>query len=1303
MSNEELKARELIQRVAQEKRNRLDGGGPDFQGSLKRLVAIWSDPSHALIELLQNADDAGARTVEYELCETGIIVRHDGRPFTEEDIWAICSVDRSTKDAETHTGFMGVGFKAVFKLSNAPHVFSGPYRFRFSPDGYDPHDWGWVLVPKWIETIPPQVERLGKDETIFWLPYKGELAESHRKRVEQAILARFDSLSLMFLRNVQGIFVTKDNGRVRELLREGDTVLETARGRKDILHQYRLFGNGSDELFKVPERVKGEYRVQESGRDKVKVRRVELAFDLDDEGNLRPLENAKLYVFLPTDYSIGLRFAVQGDFIFDTARSTLDETLEWNRWLWRCAGELLRGAVEAFKTDDKHRYQFYRVLPTRQDDFPDIVREELVEPFWEWCKQSSIIITSSGEWVKPEEAVIANQTVQELLDADKLEELIGRRYFVHPEVQGVKTFLTEVGAVEFKESQVLKALEDQHWVEGHNSQWFTRLYHFLWEGLYGAHDRRWKDWGQYYNDDEVKELPVVRTTLGSVKPANEVLFAPKASMVASMEGIPGIDFVDAQVVDETSRKLLQEWGVREFATESVVRVILRGFESGEWASWSSAEYNRCMDFLCEWLRGRDWQAPSELRRSLGSVRVQTQSGEMRRADECYFRSPSMEKLCPDGPFVVSANDDEQAFLKALGVTDKPRIRKFTGYYGWSKGPEQVVNWHKYFNAFCEDIPERWRKVAEITRVPVLAAALDSYSGRDPEAAINLLEFLVQHWDDYYTQYTTATYRWRYNRGRRWYWSVTNWSYFAWQLHTTPWLPTTKGLQQPSANIFVPSAKVKGIAGHLATYVRVPEGWDTDEFIQKGKNLFAFLGLRDEVDVEAALFLLKVAQKYSIDDRLRDHLARLYRHIGWLLAETGQEQVRLDDVALLTVKGEFKPATELIWDDDPAIGQHFVGAEGLDFVWIPEGVERVYLEKFLEAACVKRLSTYVQRQLVAPCKASYHDGWTSWLQDRARYFWSVLVHYCAAGAENAPQQLRKIKVFEMPRIKVLLSLKGVERIAQSPVFYSSGNDPGSDGPMLFLTSSPSALSFEVSIEICRAFGLSFDHASNIEMVVGEDNLEQIDRRFQQQGISLLDWDQSTLPALDASEKKRADRTEATAGTSDQLVQEDDSQTGTEKGHEETGQNRRQQVREYRGTKGKIGEEGARPAQREVLPYEERKQRESTNIERIIAFEAKEGREARDVSEENLGYDIKSTKGQEERHIEVKSSSYVNLTENEFRTAQEEGNIYWLYVVDGDTLYMIQDPANECEVIEIVETRWKIDGWRERGNWAPLEPM
>ena len=1110
------KAKELIEQIAKDKRERLDGGGPDFRGSLKRLVDIWPDPSHALIELLQNADDAGTSSVEYGLDQEGIVFRHNGKPFTKEDVRAICSVDRSTKEPETHTGFMGIGFKAVFKLSDAPHVFSEPYRFRFSPDHSDPDDWGWILVPKWVETILPQVEKPDKDETVFWLPYKSELGENHRKRVEQAILDRFDSLSLMFLRKVKGLFVTRGNRRVRELLLEGDTVLEVVEGRKDIQHRYRLVGN--DRLFEVPEEVKSDPRLQDSKRDRAKIRKVELAFGLDAESNLRPLKDAMLYVFLPTNYSTGLRFAVQGDFILATGRSEVDETLGWNRWLWHCAREVLQEAVELFKSDNRHRYQFYRVLPVKQDDFPDVVREELVEPFWEWCRGSPIVISSLGEWVKPDQAVIASRAVQEVLDADKLKELVGRRCFVHPSVEGAKTFLTEIGVVEFQESEVLRALKDKKWVEQHDDRWFTRLYHFLWDGLYREDEGRWKDWWRYYNDDVVKKLAVVRTSFGTVQSAEEVLFAPEDQADAALaEGIPGIAFVDNTVLDEKGRKLLEKWGVRKFETESVVRVILRGFESDEWESWSQDQLDRCVGFLREWLRDRNWEVPDEFRRRLGAVRVETESGNTQRADECYFRSASLGSLCPDGPFVVSSNDEDREFLKALGVVGTPRIRELGGNYGRWKGPDETLRWKDYFSWFRQHLDPRWNEVHEIGRVPFLRLALFEHPEQEP--AIMLLEYLVRYWDGYYAQHTTATYRWRFDQINS-YWrtnkTLLNCSYFAWQLYETAWLPTTKGLQKPSEHVFTPSAKVKDVAGDLATYVLVPREWDVDEFAKKGKKLFEFLGLRDKVDVKAALHLLEVAQEYPVDDSLRSHLARLYRHIGWLVAETTLWQPSLGQVALLTVNDEFELAEGLIWDDDPAIGQHFADSEALDFVWVPTGVERYYIENLLEAAGVKRLSTSVQRQLVASGDASRDDKWTSQLQDRARYMWSLLRHHRAIKADDIRQQLPRIEVFRSREINVLLQLEGVKRIVQCSTFYNSSD------PVLFLTQS--ATPFEIASEFCRVFGLSFDHVSGIEMIVSEKDLAQIKLRFDQQGIALLDWEESPLVTVVEGERKEEDEQE-----------------------------------------------------------------------------------------------------------------------------------------------------------------------------------
>lgn len=49
---------------------------------------------------------------------------------------------------------MGLGFKAVFKLSTSPFIFSPPWQFRFSPDGFPVDDWDEFLFPAGLIPFP---------------------------------------------------------------------------------------------------------------------------------------------------------------------------------------------------------------------------------------------------------------------------------------------------------------------------------------------------------------------------------------------------------------------------------------------------------------------------------------------------------------------------------------------------------------------------------------------------------------------------------------------------------------------------------------------------------------------------------------------------------------------------------------------------------------------------------------------------------------------------------------------------------------------------------------------------------------------------------------------------------------------------------------------------------------------------------------------------------------------------------------------------------------------------------------------
>src|ERR1022692_4407575 len=98
---------------------------------LDLLGQLYSDRTHFIFELIQNAADAGARELAFELFGDRLEVRHDGRPFTEADVRGICGVGNSAKAGElTAIGRFGIGFKSVYAYTQTPRVHSPGEHFR---------------------------------------------------------------------------------------------------------------------------------------------------------------------------------------------------------------------------------------------------------------------------------------------------------------------------------------------------------------------------------------------------------------------------------------------------------------------------------------------------------------------------------------------------------------------------------------------------------------------------------------------------------------------------------------------------------------------------------------------------------------------------------------------------------------------------------------------------------------------------------------------------------------------------------------------------------------------------------------------------------------------------------------------------------------------------------------------------------------------------------------------------------------------------------------------------------------------
>jgi len=61
------------------------------------IADMYSDPSHFIYELLQNAEDARAKRVNFKLFTDKLIFWHNGEDFNYDDIDALTSIGNSTK------------------------------------------------------------------------------------------------------------------------------------------------------------------------------------------------------------------------------------------------------------------------------------------------------------------------------------------------------------------------------------------------------------------------------------------------------------------------------------------------------------------------------------------------------------------------------------------------------------------------------------------------------------------------------------------------------------------------------------------------------------------------------------------------------------------------------------------------------------------------------------------------------------------------------------------------------------------------------------------------------------------------------------------------------------------------------------------------------------------------------------------------------------------------------------------------------------------------------------------------------
>lgn len=97
--------------------------GTEAEKILRIIINQYSDRTHFIYEILQNAEDAGATRIQFHLEKEKLVIKHDGRPFNEKDIEGVCGIANGTKEDGTRIGHFGIGFKSVYCYTEHPYIY----------------------------------------------------------------------------------------------------------------------------------------------------------------------------------------------------------------------------------------------------------------------------------------------------------------------------------------------------------------------------------------------------------------------------------------------------------------------------------------------------------------------------------------------------------------------------------------------------------------------------------------------------------------------------------------------------------------------------------------------------------------------------------------------------------------------------------------------------------------------------------------------------------------------------------------------------------------------------------------------------------------------------------------------------------------------------------------------------------------------------------------------------------------------------------------------------------------------------
>jgi len=457
------------------------------------LSGLYNYPSHFIYEILQNAEDAGATSISFNLFDDYLETIHNAKnDFNFADVDGITGIGISTKkDDLNKIGKFGVGFKSVFAITQSPIIESG--QFHFQIDDF---------------VLPHSLSLNGKKGTRIKLPFdhpirgQGEVFELVDNKLQDIGLK-----TLLFLTNIKEIKwkTPSQNGHYYKSDKPVQNVNNTKK--VSIVSQ-----TDDDEFFEEYLVINKPITIDSKNL------KVEIAYKLEPDENEKdqivsvPDQDSKLVVYFPTEKVTYLNFIIQGPFKTTPNRENIPLDDKQNEAIIEEIANLVAKSIPIIKKLNFLSTNFLEVLPIDYENCDEPIYSAIYDKVKEkFLSNEKLLPTNHGGYSHPNDSILAQgKVLTKLLKLKDIKLLFDKSHWLDTNITFTRTrelrdyLINELDVEEVNFENFSERITKEY-MKSKNDNWVIKLYSELIDK-----DTLFRERTNWRSEGVLRKKPIIR-------------------------------------------------------------------------------------------------------------------------------------------------------------------------------------------------------------------------------------------------------------------------------------------------------------------------------------------------------------------------------------------------------------------------------------------------------------------------------------------------------------------------------------------------------------------------------------------------------------------------------------------------------------------------------------------------------------------------------------------------------------------------------------------------------------------------